>query len=188
MADVLAAPRILTSAPRHHDRLTSPAVFLEQLGRSIDRNDGVAGAIAVLSLAPDPLTFTDGSGSWQGRQEICWVAAGRIVGCLHYSDLVTRLSTDRFLVLSEGVGGVDGAAQLAERLRTAVRWPERSGGEERWVTASIGIALAEGCITPEQLADHAATAMQSAQATGGDRYQFFGGWLHATRDTGEAAH
>jgi hypothetical protein len=179
MAEALATPRILTPAPRHHNRLTSLGGFFEHLRRSIDRNSGVIGGVAVLSVSPDPLTFADSSDWWQRRQEICWVAVGRIVGCLHYSDLVTRVSTDQFLVLSEGVGGVEGAAQLAERLRTTVRWPERSSDEERWVTASIGIAFAEEVVTPDGLTDHATTAMQSARVSGGDRYQFYGPWLAA---------
>ncbi len=185
MAETVAAhpgPRSMTPGHPHQARLSDRTPFFDHLRRSIERNDGVVGGLAVLSVTPDPLTFADGYGSWERRQEICLVAAGWIVGCLHYSDLVTRTTTDQFLVLAEGVG-VEGAIELAERLRAAVRWPETSGGEALWVTASIGIAFQEPHATVEQLHDNATLAMHSARSQGGDRYQLYGEWLREAATT-----
>jgi GGDEF domain-containing protein len=163
--------------PRQHDhrartRLVDATSFAAHLGRAVRRNAGVPGGLAVLAVAPDPHPLTPGHDAYGMRAEVALVTAGRLVGCLHYSSFVTRVAEDEFLVLAEGIGGADRAAELAGQVLAAVRRPEPGGGPSP-VTASIGIAFQVPGATAEQLQNNAAVAMYSARSGGGDRFQVY---------------
>lgn len=134
----------------------------------------------MLAVAPDPLALARPDDAWGIREEIGLVAAGRLVGCLHYTASVTRLTGDEFLVLAEGIGGATRAGALAEQILEAVRRPEMMPGEKP-VTASIGIAFQEAGVTADLLEHNATLAMHSSRSRGGDRYRIYGD------DTDEAA-
>jgi GGDEF domain-containing protein len=129
-----------------------------------------------LAVTPDPLTFEHTNGTWEMREEICLLTAGRLVGCLHYSYPTTRVASDEFLVLAEGIGTVDGAVDLAEQILFAVRQPEMARGGGQSVTASVGIAMQEPRASAEQLQNNAAVAMYLARTGGGNRCQVYGDW------------
>jgi Diguanylate cyclase, GGDEF domain len=166
-------PRPVERAHRLRSRLVDGAPFADHLCRAVQRNTGVPGGLAVLAVAPDPPVLAHHDDTWAIRQEIHLVTAARLVGCLHYSSLVTRAAGDQFVVLAEGIGSVVGAAALAEHILEAVRRPEMVRNE-RPVTASIGIAFQEPGSTADVLQHHAIGAMYSARTGGGDRYQVYG--------------
>jgi len=179
MSDSVAeppAPRPLV-ARQHRARLLDRNSFFDQLRRAVIRNEGIPGGLALLALAPDPLTFEHTSGTWEMREEICLLTAGRLVGCLHYSYPTTRVAGDEFLVLAEGIGTVDGAVDLAEQILLAVRQPEIVRPGEKSATASVGIAMPEPRTSAEQLQNNAAVAMYLARTGGGNRSQVFGDWM-----------
>jgi GGDEF domain-containing protein len=157
---------------RPRSRLVDRTLFSDHLQRAVRRNAGVPGGLAVLAVAPDPRIFATTEDTSGVRAEVSVVTAGRLVGCLHYSSFVTRVASDEFLVLAEGIGGVERALVLAEQLLAAIRRPEMTGGEAP-VTASIGIAFQVPGATSEQLQNNAAVAMYSARSEGGDRCQVY---------------
>ena len=79
------------------------------------------GGLALLAVAPDPLTCEHSNVTWEMREEICLLTAGRLVGCLHYSYPTTRVARDEFLVLAEGIGAA-GRRRLSGRA-DSVRGP-----------------------------------------------------------------
>ena len=158
-------------------RLLDRNSFFEQLRRAVIRNEGIPGGLALLAVAPDPITFEHTNGSWEMREEICLITAGRLVGCLHYSHSTTRVAGDEFLVLAEGIGTVDGAVGLAEQILLAVRRPEIVRPGEKSATASVGIAMQEPRTSAEQLQNNAAAAMYLARTGGGNRRQVYGEWM-----------
>jgi GGDEF domain-containing protein len=159
---------------RIRSRLVDPAAFFEQLERALLRNDDVAGGLAVLAVTLDPFTLEYTTGGWVEREDVTLHAAGRLVGCLHYSFPTTQVGPDEFLVLAEGVGSVIHAVRLAEQLLMAVRWPDMVGVEQASLTASIGIAFQEPGHSGEHLHSNAASAMHAARVGGGNRYRLFG--------------
>jgi diguanylate cyclase (GGDEF)-like protein len=143
------------------------------------RNEDIAGGVALLVMALDPFTVAGPCDAWAMREEICTVAAGRLIGCLHYSSVTGRIAGDEFLVLTEGIRDVGDAIELSEQILMAVRWPEPHV-EENAVTASIGIALQEDHIMAEQMLINADIAMYSARRSGGNRHQVFEEWMRDT--------
>jgi GGDEF domain-containing protein len=158
----------------NRSRLADPTTFFEQLERALLRNDDVAGGLAVLAVTLDPFTLAYTSGGRAEREDVTLHAAGRLVGCLHYSFPTTQVGPDEFLVLAEGVGSVTHAVRLADQLLMAVRWPNMLGVEQASVTASIGIAFQEPGHSGQHLHNNAASAMYAARDGGGNRYRLFG--------------
>jgi diguanylate cyclase (GGDEF)-like protein len=131
-------------------------------------------------MAMDPFVVSDSSDAWGVREEILTVTAGRFLGCLHHTFITARIAGDEFLVLTEGIRGVDGAAEVAEQILMAVRGPEPSVSEGTLVTASVGIALQETGMAAEHLLINADIALYSARNGGGNRYQVFEDWMRDT--------
>ena len=176
MTDTVAEERVRRSVvgvDRPLTRMVDCRLFSGHLQRAVRRNAGVPGGLAVLAVAPDPPSFAHLDDAAGMRDEISLITAGRLVGYLHYSDLVTRTSSGEFLVLAEGIGGVDRAIVLAVHLMEAAREPEMVP-HQKPVTVSIGIAFQEPGATAELLASNATAAMYSARSEGGDRYQVYG--------------
>jgi len=161
-------------SPWRRSRLVERTTFFEQLRRAVDRNQGVAGGLAVVAVALDPFVVTNPGDEWTVRDDVRLVTAGRITGCLHHSHITTRNTSDEFLVLAEGIGDTRRAVDLAEQVRMAVRWPEMLRDESTAVTVSVGIAFPETAMSAEQVYSNAAVAMYAARGAGGDRVHLFG--------------
>jgi diguanylate cyclase len=131
-------------------------------------------------MAMDPFEVSDTSDAWGIREEVLTVTAGRFLGCLHHTYITARIAGDEFLVLTEGIRGVEGAAEIAEQILMAVRGPEPSVFGRKSVTASVGIALQEPGMAPEQLLINADIALYSARSGGGNRHQVFEDWMRDT--------
>ncbi len=167
---------------RHMPRLLDRPSFLEHLQRAIGRADGLGGEIALLAMALDPFFPTAGADSWEIRQEVNIVTASRLVAFLHHSYVPASLGSEEFLVLAEGVGGVDEALGLADQILTVVRWSDVHLFEDRPVTASVGVAFHQARSSAEQLLIKADIAMYVARRAGGDRTELFAEWMGAKAD------
>src|SRR5262249_21185283 len=86
-------------------------------------------------------------------------------------DFVGRIGGEEFLVVAPETG-LDGAAVLAERIRTTVEdTPIPYDGHKIAVTVSMGFAVAEAGVPAEyeQMKHDAAAALSEAKATGRNR-------------------
>jgi diguanylate cyclase (GGDEF)-like protein len=131
-------------------------------------------------MAMDPFVVSDASDAWAIREEVLTVTAGRFLGCLHHTYVTARIAGDEFLVLTEGIRGVEGAIEIAEQILMAVRGPEPSVFERKSVTASVGIALQEPGVAAEHLLINADIALYSARSEGRNRYEVFEDWMRDT--------
>lgn len=96
------------------------------------------------------------------------------------ADTVARLGGDEFVVLCQDLASEDGVVEVVDRLAGALAEPVMVRGFEVVVTASVGIALADGSeSTPEDLLRDADTAMYGAKNRGKNRYQMFDETLRA---------
>jgi diguanylate cyclase (GGDEF)-like protein len=164
----------------HHDPLTglpNRALFLEFLTLALARARRKRNATAVLFLDLDEFkNYNDSLGHEHG--DALLVAVGhRLRGVLRPGDTLARFGGDEFTVLCEDLGGPDAkqhAIEVAERLLEALRLPFRPDGEERFLSASVGIALAGGSRElPEDLLRDADAAMYRAKARGKARWELF---------------
>jgi diguanylate cyclase (GGDEF)-like protein len=87
---------------------------------------------------------------------------------------VARLSGDEFTLTLANVRGADAVAGVAERALSALSEAFIVGGEEVFLSASMGIALAPGDGEDEEtLLQHAEEAMYEVKHHGGGAFRFF---------------
>jgi diguanylate cyclase (GGDEF)-like protein len=104
--------------------------------------------------------------------ELLRAVAGRITAAVREGDLVCRLGGDEFVVVLTSPEGERDAEPLAERLLATLTEPLPLSVGAVDVTASIGIAHADGRSSTEVLRD-ADTAMYRAKESGRNRYAVF---------------
>ncbi len=101
------------------------------------------------------------------------VVAERLRDCVRPGDLVARLGGDEFALLLRDIDGA-GAAQIAQRVVTALGSPIMLGDHELLVQASIGLASSAADEPPDAGADdllrRADMAMYAAKERGKGRY------------------
>jgi diguanylate cyclase (GGDEF)-like protein/PAS domain S-box-containing protein len=150
--------------------LSNRATFTERVTTALARG---AGPVAVLFVDLDHFKIVnDGLGHAAGDELLISVAQ-RLRTVIRPGDVVARFGGDEFVVLCEQVTGHEGASQLAHRLMAALAEPLTIGGDEIFVTASVGIALSDVVDTAESLLRQADAAMYQAKNDGRSRAVVF---------------
>ncbi len=159
------------AASRHqalHDALTglpNRELFADRVGQAIRAADRELQPAALLLLDLDRFKdVNDTLGHHHGDQLLREVGT-RLQGALRQVDTVARLGGDEFAVLVPGATA-EGAAAVADKLRTALHAPLTLDGVTLDLDASIGIAVYpdHGNDTAELL-QHADVAMYAAKQT-----------------------
>jgi diguanylate cyclase (GGDEF)-like protein/PAS domain S-box-containing protein len=155
--------------------LPNRILFLDRLGRTFERAKYVDGyRYAVLFLDLDRFkVINDSLGHLMGDQLIVETAR-RLKGCLHTADTVARLGGDEFTILLEDIKQIDDVTKVADRIEKELTVPFILGGQEVFMTTSIGIALSDRSYErPEDLLRDADIAMYRAKASGKARCELF---------------
>ena len=101
-------------------------------------------------------------------------ASKRVSSCLRGTSTVARLGGDEFLVVLPGLSGPDAACQVADRILKTFSTPFMLGGQEVFVTTSIGIAtFPQDSDNSGTLLQHADAAMYEAKHKGKSAYSRF---------------
>ena len=160
-----------------HDSLTgmwNRSGLMNKFALEIERARSSGRQLAVLFIDLDRFkTVNDTLGHLAGDQLLV-AAAGRMRAQLKLNDIAARLGGYEFTVLLEDPPASGAAANLAERLIAAMAQPFSIGGQEMFVTASIGIACypADGH-DAATLLKNADVAMYRAKQRGKNTFQFF---------------
>ena len=103
------------------------------------------------------------------------VAVGqRLVNGLRPGDTVARVGGDEFGIILDPVADADEARQIAERIVRELRAPFPLNGRDWFISASMGIALAQpGRATPDELLREAEIAMVRAKGDATQRHALF---------------
>jgi diguanylate cyclase (GGDEF)-like protein len=160
-----------------HDDLTklpNRTLFRDRLERALARSVRRRTWCAVLSVDIDRFKLVnDGLGPDAG-DDLLREAATRLDGCLRPEDTIARTGSDEFMVLLEAVAGTADAVAVADRITEALAPPFTAGGQELFLTASIGIALGRGGRDrPEDVLQNADVAVHRAKDAGRARYEIF---------------
>jgi diguanylate cyclase (GGDEF)-like protein/PAS domain S-box-containing protein len=159
-----------------HDELTSlpnrtPLItWLDEAIRHVDR---FGSSVAVLFSDIDRFKVMNDSLGHHAGDQLLVAMSRRLLGATRPHDRIARFGGDEFVVLCTGVDGPAEAAELADRIRREVGGRFSIGDQEVFVTMSIGVALATGRESAEELLRDADAAMYEAKARGRDRVQVF---------------
>ncbi|MFA5082444.1 MAG: EAL domain-containing protein [Hydrogenophilaceae bacterium] len=101
-------------------------------------------------------------------------AATRLGRCVKGSDILARLTDDRFALILQSVTGGEDAGHIAERILTSIRKPFLVDEAQIQIHASLGITIypKDGADLPGLLRN-AELALDRAKATGGNGFVFF---------------
>ena len=158
--------------------------FLTNLPNRVLLNDRVAQAIslakrrgtqlALLFLDLDNFKHINDSLGHSTGDKLLQSVANRLCACVRASDTVSRQGGDEFVILVTEDRFTENAAQIAEKILSALATPHVIDEHELYVTTSIGISVypADGQ-DAEALLKNADTAMYSAKEKGRNNYQYF---------------
>ena len=160
-----------------HDFLTglpNRMLLQERFSRAIGQAQRHRKQVAVLFVDLDYFkNINDSLGHVIGDRLLQSVAE-RLVGCVRSTDTVCRQGGDEFVILLAEIEQPRDAAQIAEKLLTALLAPHFIDGHELHVTLSIGISIyPDDADTAEAVMKNADAAMYHAKANGRNNYQFY---------------
>jgi diguanylate cyclase (GGDEF)-like protein/PAS domain S-box-containing protein len=160
-----------------HDPLTglpNRALALDRLEGALARRRRDGRAVAVLLADLDQFKLVNDSMGHQAGDDLLVALAPRLHDAVRPSDTVARLGGDEFLVVCEQLEGAHEAIRVAERVAQAINQPIVLAAGEHFITASIGIAVADTADAhPADLLRDADAAMYRAKERGRGRYELF---------------
>ena len=171
----LAARDPLTGLLNRSALLEAMAVSLRQV------RDGSETA-ACLLVDLDNFKFVNDNLGHDFGDVVLQAAARRLSHVARASDVTARLGGDEFVILLRDLSGPTAADDVAERIVNAFRTPISIKGHDLILTASVGVAFADGDQEPSDLLRDADTAMYSAKAAGRDQSTAFSRQLQSDLD------
>jgi diguanylate cyclase (GGDEF)-like protein/PAS domain S-box-containing protein len=166
-----------------HDPLTglpNRTLVLDRLDRALARRRRDGTDVAMLMIDLDRFKIINDSLGHETGDQLLIALGSRLEDAVRSSDTVARLGGDEFVVICERPGGVRQVVALAERIAAAVSRPWQLGAGEHFLTASIGIAIAEAQgDTAASLLRDADAAMYRAKHRGPGRYELFNAAVRA---------
>jgi diguanylate cyclase (GGDEF)-like protein/PAS domain S-box-containing protein len=160
-----------------HDTLTglpNRTLLLDRLRGAIDRTGRDGRRVAVFFLDLDSFKeINDTQGHVAGDDVLAGVGR-RLASVARAQDTVARYGGDEFVVVVEHDQDTEWVEDFADRLRAVFREPVQAGQRVVPVTASFGIATANGNKpSPEGVLRDADAAMYLAKQGGGDQVVVF---------------
>lgn len=159
-----------------HDALTglpNRVLLVDRLEQMLARRPDQCDGCSLLFVDLDHFKRVNDSLGHQAGDTVLKTVAGRLLQTVRPGDTVARLAGDEFVVACADAHNYRDAAVIAQRLLDELAMPVRVGGQSIFLTASIGIALADAHSDPETLLGAADTAMYEAKSTGRGHYELF---------------
>lgn len=160
-----------------HDVLTglpNRSLFADRLEQALERVRRHPGSLAaILFIDVDHFKQVNDSLGHQAGDELLIGVATRLREAVRPTDTVARFGGDEFGLLLEEISSERVAIATAERIAAGFARPFTLDSGSQFVTASTGIALADGHQEAEALLRDADAAMYRAKQRGRARYDVF---------------
>jgi len=161
----------------HYDALTSlpnRVLFRDRMTRALAHAQRNARRVALLFLDLDHFKTINDTLGHDAGDELLVAVARRLETCVRKNDTVARLGGDEFTAILENIDAADDAAAVAQKIVDTMSRSFRVGGQEFFVTVSIGIALFPTCgLDHATLIKNADTALYSAKDNGRSCFKFY---------------
>jgi diguanylate cyclase len=160
-----------------HDNLTrlpNRTLLEDRITQAISSAQGLGKLFAVMLLDLDRFkTINDSLGHHYG-DKLLQAVAQRLTATLRAEDTVARIGGDEFVVLLKEIGEPQAAANIAQKLLTALSEPFYIEDQEQNMSSSIGISIyPNDGLDLRALMVNADGAMYHAKKMGRNNYQFF---------------
>ena len=167
----------------HHDALTglpNRTLFYETLDQTLAQAGEQGWKVAVMFIDLDHFKNVNDTLGHAVGDALLVQFSTRLRRCVRLRDTVGRLGGDEFALILVLQEGHQPAAQVAAKIREALRGPFDLLGHEVVVTASIGITIyPDDAVAPDVLIKYADTAMYQAKHAGRDTCRFFTAQMNA---------
>jgi diguanylate cyclase (GGDEF)-like protein/PAS domain S-box-containing protein len=182
IADILAGLHDRRESERRirhqalHDPLTglpNRALLRDRLEHALSRAARTGGQVGAIYVDLDQFKVINDSLGHETGDALLQLVAPRLASELRSADTLARLGGDEFVVLCDDVEDPAGPLRLAHRLVAVFEEPFEIDGDELFVGASAGVALAGPGATPRSLLRDADAAMYQAKALGRGRCELF---------------
>jgi len=149
-------------------------LFTDRLGQMLTQSRRNGWSVGILYVDLDRFKVVNDTYGHAAGDKLLREAAARLKECVRSGDTVGRLSGDEFAVMLSNLAKADDAGLVAQKIVEALAPPFDLGGQQTYMTASIGIALypSDG-EDSDTLLKNADTAMYRAKEQGRDGYQFY---------------
>jgi len=160
-----------------HDALTglpNRLLLTDRLEQALIQARRAQTRVALLFLDLDGFkTINDSLGHATGDLVLKAVAQ-RMTDTLRSQDTVARQGGDEFIVILSGLGSIEVADKVVQKLLMSIMAPYKIQGEDLYVGASIGITIfPDDGEDPDTLLKNCDIAMYRAKETGGNTRLFF---------------
>ena len=191
MAGQLQTSFVQLEHAANHDRLTGllnqtgfklaleGAISLHEFDRDRDQFNDLNERFAVLFLDLDYFKVVNDSLGHLAGDQLLIATTERLNACLRSSDTIARFGGDEFVILLRPLNTIADAVQIADRLLQAIQRSFVIGGNEIFISTSIGIVLSDDTKeTAEALLRNADIALYRAKAKGKAVYEIFDAAMH----------
>ena len=159
-------------------KLANRALFGERVRHALARARREDRVIAVVFLDLDDFKMVNDSLGHAAGDEALLEVAKRLEASIRASDTAARFGGDEFALLLEDSKDLQEAADVAERVLETLGLPMTIGHTELTMRASMGIAIADGAASAEEMIRDADAAMYIAKRDGKGAYRVFEPAMH----------
>jgi len=168
----------------YYDPLTglpNRRLFSDRLAMALAHAHRYHTRMAVLFLDLDRFKRINDSLGHEVGDRLLQQVASRLRGCVREDDTVARQGGDEFVTLLAEIDELADATQIARRMIESLRAPIEIGGNELFVSSSIGIAVYPDDGTSEELLlRNADAAMYEAKESGRNGFRLYSPTMNAS--------